>query len=118
MQEIQRLNEDPAIDGIIVQLPLDTINKIDSDSVIDQIEQSKDVDGLTRINAGRLARGELQGTIMPCTPRGCLHLVQKATGRYGDAFFKTSDGTLLVRKSKVPVPEFFNIESSSIGSYS
>lgn len=42
----------------------------------------KDVDGLTRENAGRLLRGELSNTIFPCTPYGCLYLVQRATGMY------------------------------------
>ena len=68
------------MDGIIVQLPLDTTSVIDADSVIDRIDRRKDVDGLTRENAGRLARGEMNGTIVPCTPRGCLHLVQRAVG--------------------------------------
>ena len=58
------------------------MNEIDADSVIDQIHPAKDVDGLTRINAGKLMRGELKNTIFPCTPYGCLYLVQKATGRF------------------------------------
>jgi 5,10-methylene-tetrahydrofolate dehydrogenase/methenyl tetrahydrofolate cyclohydrolase len=62
-------------------LPLDCENQIDSDTVIDLIDQAKDVDGLTRENAGRLMRGELEKTIFPCTPFGCLYLVQKATGK-------------------------------------
>ncbi|TKR63602.1 hypothetical protein L596_027412 [Steinernema carpocapsae] len=77
---IDDLNNDPEVDGIIVQLPLDCVNKIDADSVIDRISHQKDVDGLTRENAGRLMRGELDRTIFPCTPYGCLHLVQEATG--------------------------------------
>ena len=70
------MNADSSVDGIIVQLPLDTTQKIDSDSIIDRIKAEKDVDGLTRLNAGRLIRGELEGTVIPCTPRGCLHLVE------------------------------------------
>jgi methylenetetrahydrofolate dehydrogenase (NADP+)/methenyltetrahydrofolate cyclohydrolase/formyltetrahydrofolate synthetase len=45
---IERLNTDPQIDGIIVQLPLDSVNKIDVDEIIDRIRPEKDVDGLTR----------------------------------------------------------------------
>ncbi|EGT45954.1 CBN-DAO-3 protein [Caenorhabditis brenneri] len=79
-REIMALNHDNNIDGIIVQLPLDCKHEIDADAIIDLIDPLKDVDGLTRINAGRLARGELQRTIFPCTPFGCLYLVQQATG--------------------------------------
>ncbi|ETN80785.1 tetrahydrofolate dehydrogenase/cyclohydrolase, catalytic domain protein, partial [Necator americanus] len=78
-EEIKKLNEDDDIDGIIVQLPLDCKNDIDADGVIDKIHPLKDVDGLTRENAGRLMRGELKRAIIPCTPNGCLYLVQKAT---------------------------------------
>ncbi|KAI1725682.1 tetrahydrofolate dehydrogenase/cyclohydrolase, catalytic domain-containing protein [Ditylenchus destructor] len=50
--QIDALNYDKSVHGIIVQLPLDTVSKIDADSVIDRIDQTKDVDGLTRENAG------------------------------------------------------------------
>ncbi|KAI6177284.1 Methenyltetrahydrofolate cyclohydrolase [Aphelenchoides bicaudatus] len=79
-RKIRELNADDTVDGIIVQLPLDCDNKIDADYIVDLIDQAKDVDGLTRENAGRLMRGELEKTIFPCTPFGCLHLVQKSTG--------------------------------------
>ncbi len=72
---MDRLNSDEKIDGIIIQLPLDTNERVDADSLVDRIVPEKDVDGLTRLNAGRLARGELEGTVIPCTPRGCFHLV-------------------------------------------
>ena len=81
-REIDSLNNDYSVDGIIVQLPLDTENAIDADSVIDRISHAKDVDGLTRENAGRLARGELENSIFPCTPYGCLHLVKEALGDF------------------------------------
>uniref|UniRef100_A0A914X3W4 C-1-tetrahydrofolate synthase, cytoplasmic n=1 Tax=Plectus sambesii TaxID=2011161 RepID=A0A914X3W4_9BILA len=96
--EIDRLNADDAIDGMIVQLPLETTSPIDSDSVIDRIDQRKDVDGLTRENAGRLARGELEGTIIPCTPRGCLYLVQKATG---DENYVRGKKVVVIGRSKI-----------------
>uniref|UniRef100_A0A1I7WPU1 methenyltetrahydrofolate cyclohydrolase n=1 Tax=Heterorhabditis bacteriophora TaxID=37862 RepID=A0A1I7WPU1_HETBA len=85
-REIDKLNNDDNIDGIIVQLPLDCKNKIDADSVIDRINQLKDVDGLTRENAGRLMRGELDRTIFPCTPFGCLYLVQQLKGYFYFAY--------------------------------
>ena len=59
---------------------MDTDEPID-DAVIDRIVHEKDVDGLTRENAGRLIRGELENVIFPCTPYGCLHLVKDALGK-------------------------------------
>jgi len=97
-QKIRELNADNNVDGIIVQLPLDCENSIDSDTVIDMIDQSKDVDGLTRENAGRLMRGELKSTIFPCTPYGCLHLVQKATG---DPDYVKGKDVVVVGRSKI-----------------
>lgn len=70
------------VSRIAFELPLDCVNPIDADAVINRIDQMKDVDGLTRENAGRLMRGELDRTIFPCTPYGCLKLVQYATGRF------------------------------------
>jgi 5,10-methylene-tetrahydrofolate dehydrogenase/methenyl tetrahydrofolate cyclohydrolase len=78
-REIDLLNSDYDVDGIIIQLPLDSDEPID-DAVIDRIVHDKDVDGLTRENAGRLIRGELDSVIFPCTPYGCLHLVKDALG--------------------------------------
>jgi len=80
LAEIDRLNADDSIDGIIVQLPLETSNQIDTEFCLNRIDPSKDVDGLTIVNAGRLSRGEIDhGTVIPCTPRGCFHLV-RSTG--------------------------------------
>ena len=73
---VQRLNADPAIHGILVQLPLPT--GIDSAAVIAAINPDKDVDGLSVINAGRLASG-LPG-LVPCTPLGCLILLRETVG--------------------------------------
>uniref|UniRef100_A0A915D1E8 C-1-tetrahydrofolate synthase, cytoplasmic n=1 Tax=Ditylenchus dipsaci TaxID=166011 RepID=A0A915D1E8_9BILA len=96
--QIDALNNDKEVDGIIVQLPLESVHPIDADSVIDRIDQSKDVDGLTRENAGRLMRGELEKTIFPCTPYGCLHLVQQATG---DAQYVKGKTVVVVGRSKI-----------------
>lgn len=60
LQVIDELNYDSSIDGMILQLPLDTKEKVDTDLVINRIAHEKDVDGLSRENAGRLARGELE----------------------------------------------------------
>ncbi|PAA86281.1 hypothetical protein BOX15_Mlig000525g1 [Macrostomum lignano] len=76
---VNQLNEDPNVHGIIVQLPLDCNTAIDSDLVTNAIAREKDVDGLGVVNAGRLARGNLD-CFVPCTPRGCLELIQSPRG--------------------------------------
>ena len=69
---IARLNEDPQVDGILVQLPLPP--QIDAPTVIEAIDPAKDVDGFHPINAGRLLTG-VPGFV-PCTPLGCLLLIK------------------------------------------
>jgi methylenetetrahydrofolate dehydrogenase (NADP+)/methenyltetrahydrofolate cyclohydrolase len=73
---IDQLNDDPAVDGILVQLPLPA--QIDERVVITRISPDKDVDGFHPVNAGRLAIG-LQGFV-PCTPLGCLKLLKDELG--------------------------------------
>lgn len=70
---VARLNADPAVDGILVQLPLPP--HIDERRVIEAIDPDKDVDGFHPINAGRLATG-LKDGFVPCTPLGCLKLIR------------------------------------------
>ncbi|XP_065051570.1 C-1-tetrahydrofolate synthase, cytoplasmic-like [Rhopilema esculentum] len=77
IEAITNLNNDPKIHGIIVQLPLDCVEKIDADLCTNTVLPEKDVDGLHDINAGRLARGQLNNCFIPCTPRGCLKLIEK-----------------------------------------
>jgi methylenetetrahydrofolate dehydrogenase (NADP+)/methenyltetrahydrofolate cyclohydrolase len=69
---IERLNEDPQVHGILVQLPLP--KQIDAAKVIEAIHPDKDVDGFHPINAGRLATG--QPGHVPCTPKGCVVLAK------------------------------------------
>ena len=69
---VARLNADPAVDGILVQLPLP--KQIDAQKVIEAIDPAKDVDGFHPINAGRLMTG-VPG-LVSCTPLGCLLLIQ------------------------------------------
>ncbi len=73
---VDALNADPAIDGILVQLPLPA--HIDERVVITRIDPDKDVDGFHPVNAGRLATG-LDGFV-PCTPLGCLMLLKDTLG--------------------------------------
>lgn len=74
---IARLNADPAVDGILVQLPLPS--HMDAGRVIDAIDPDKDVDGFHVVNAGRLAVGD-PAALVPCTPLGCLHLLRAELG--------------------------------------
>lgn len=71
---IHRLNNDPDIHGILVQLPLP--KHLNPEPIIQAILPQKDVDGLTAYNAGKLALGHTDG-IIPCTPLGCLLLLQQ-----------------------------------------
>ena len=73
---VAQLNADPAVDGILVQLPLPA--GLDEKVVIETIDPDKDVDGLTALSAGRLASG-LPG-LVPCTPLGCLMLAKDRLG--------------------------------------
>ncbi|WP_333838234.1 bifunctional methylenetetrahydrofolate dehydrogenase/methenyltetrahydrofolate cyclohydrolase FolD [Novosphingobium sp.] len=73
---VEQLNADPAVDGILVQLPLP--RHIDEQTVIATINPDKDVDGFHVTNAGRLAVG--QPGYVPCTPLGCLMLLKDKLG--------------------------------------
>lgn len=73
---VETLNADPTIHGILVQLPLP--DGIDTAAVLAAIDPRKDVDGLTLVNAGRLASGE--PGLAPCTPLGCLILLRETLG--------------------------------------
>lgn len=70
---VARLNGDPKVHGILVQLPLPA--HIDERKVIEAIIPEKDVDGFHPINAGRLATG--QDALVPCTPTGCVILAKR-----------------------------------------
>ena len=72
---IESLNNDTSIHGVILQLPLDSATRINADYCTNQIAASKDVDGLTNENSGKLSNGDLT-CLLPCTPAGCLKLIQ------------------------------------------
>ena len=72
LAQIRTLNEDPAIDGILVQLPLP--KHIDEEKVIDAIALEKDADGFHPGNVGALWLGK--PCTLPCTPKGCLELIR------------------------------------------
>jgi len=76
LNKVRELNEDPNVDGILVQLPLP--KGLDEQTVISTIDPDKDVDGFHIINAGRLSVG--QKGFVPCTPLGCLMLLKDRLG--------------------------------------
>ena len=71
LSRIARLNADPAIDGILVQLPLPP--HIDAQAVVEAVDPEKDVDGFHPLNVGALASG--RPTLVPCTPLGVMKLL-------------------------------------------
>jgi len=73
---VERLNRDPEVDGILVQMPLP--GGLDEQAVIAAISPDKDVDGFHVINAGRLSVG--QPGFVPCTPLGCIMLLKDRLG--------------------------------------
>lgn len=77
LARIAELNQDPAVNGILVQLPLP--RQIDPEAVIEAIAVEKDVDGFHPFNAGLLAVGG--AGMVPCTPLGCLMLLKHYVGK-------------------------------------
>ncbi|MDP6352669.1 MAG: bifunctional methylenetetrahydrofolate dehydrogenase/methenyltetrahydrofolate cyclohydrolase FolD [Alphaproteobacteria bacterium] len=73
LAKVAALNADPAVHGILVQLPLPA--QVEARAVIEAIDPAKDVDGFHPINAGRLVAGG--EALVPCTPRGCLILLRE-----------------------------------------
>lgn len=74
---LARLNNDPNIHGILVQLPLP--KHIDESVIISAINPDKDVDGFHPMNSGRLFNGD-SGALIPCTPQGCVILAKQHLG--------------------------------------
>jgi methylenetetrahydrofolate dehydrogenase (NADP+)/methenyltetrahydrofolate cyclohydrolase len=76
---VRDLNADPAIHGILVQLPLPA--HIDAGRIIQAIAPEKDVDGFHYINVGKLGTGELDTAFVPCTPAGSMLLIERVRGK-------------------------------------
>jgi methylenetetrahydrofolate dehydrogenase (NADP+)/methenyltetrahydrofolate cyclohydrolase len=72
--QIEALNTDPTVDGILVQLPLPP--HIDSPTIVEAVDPAKDVDGFHPVNVGRLASGRMG--LVPCTPLGVMRLLAHA----------------------------------------
>ncbi len=78
---VETLNADPAVHGILVQLPLPA--HIDASRVLEAVAPIKDVDGFHPINVGLLSIGDTRRALIPCTPAGAMILVDKACERLG-----------------------------------
>jgi methylenetetrahydrofolate dehydrogenase (NADP+)/methenyltetrahydrofolate cyclohydrolase len=73
------LNADPAIHGILVQLPLP--DHLDEQLITQSVTPEKDVDGFHFQNIGKLTAGQIEGTLVPCTPAGCMLMIQDQLGK-------------------------------------
>jgi methylenetetrahydrofolate dehydrogenase (NADP+) / methenyltetrahydrofolate cyclohydrolase len=73
---VRSLNADPAIHGILVQLPLPS--GVDSAKVLQTVAPEKDVDGFHPVNVGLLATGAIERALVPCTPAGAMLLIEEA----------------------------------------
>jgi methylenetetrahydrofolate dehydrogenase (NADP+)/methenyltetrahydrofolate cyclohydrolase len=76
---VEQLNKDDGVDGILVQLPLP--EHINADAVLNAIDPAKDVDGFHPVNAGRLASGDIDSPLIPCTPAGIMHMIRTVHGK-------------------------------------
>jgi 5,10-methylene-tetrahydrofolate dehydrogenase/methenyl tetrahydrofolate cyclohydrolase len=72
---VKRLNADPKVNGILVQLPLP--DHLDDEKILNSISIEKDVDGFHPINIGRLAQKGREPLFVPCTPDGCIYLIDQ-----------------------------------------
>jgi len=94
---VAQLNADPRVHGILVQLPLP--GGLDEEKVLAAISLEKDVDGFHPINIGRLAMKGRQPLFVPCTPAGCMVLLEAA-----GATFKGAHAVVLGRSNIVGLP--------------
>lgn len=104
---VDRLNADPLVDGILVQLPLP--DHLDEQAVVERISPDKDVDGLTPISTGRLALG-LPG-LVPCTPLGSLMLLKDRLGSLSGLNAVVIGRSILVGK---PMAQLLLAESCTV----
>jgi methylenetetrahydrofolate dehydrogenase (NADP+)/methenyltetrahydrofolate cyclohydrolase len=94
---VRQLNADPRVHGILVQLPLPT--GLDEERVLAGVSLEKDVDGFHPVNIGRLAMKGRQPLFTPCTPSGCMVLLEEA-----GAQFKGAQAVVLGRSNIVGLP--------------
>ncbi|XP_034015510.1 methylenetetrahydrofolate dehydrogenase (NADP+ dependent) 1b [Thalassophryne amazonica] len=77
LHNIREVNKNSSVHGLIVQLPLDSVHKINTEKVTNAVAPEKDIDGITSVNAGMLSRGDLGSCFLPCTPNGCMELIRQ-----------------------------------------
>jgi 5,10-methylene-tetrahydrofolate dehydrogenase/methenyl tetrahydrofolate cyclohydrolase len=94
---VRDLNADPRVNGILVQLPLP--GHLDEERVLQAISLEKDVDGFHPVNIGRLAQKGREPLFVPCTPYGCMVLLEKA-----GATFEGANAVVLGRSNIVGMP--------------
>ena len=104
---VEQLNADPAVDGILVQLPLP--KHLDEQAVVNTISPDKDVDGLTPASTGRLALG-LPG-LVPCTPLGCIKMLKDRLGNLSGLDAIVIGRSILVGK---PMAQLLLAESCTV----
>lgn len=75
---IRSLNQNPAVSGILVQLPLPV--QLDDEKILAEVSLAKDVDGFHPINIGRLAQKGRRSLLYPCTPKGIIYLLEQELG--------------------------------------
>jgi 5,10-methylene-tetrahydrofolate dehydrogenase/methenyl tetrahydrofolate cyclohydrolase len=95
--QVQELNENPLVNGILVQLPLP--KHLDEESILRTISVEKDIDGFHPINIGRLAQKGREPLFVPCTPDGCMYLLEH-TG----IEFEGANAVVLGRSNIVGMP--------------
>ncbi|MEO1252534.1 MAG: bifunctional methylenetetrahydrofolate dehydrogenase/methenyltetrahydrofolate cyclohydrolase FolD [Pseudomonadota bacterium] len=106
---IEKLNDDPTVNGILVQLPLP--DHVDSEKILDLVDPKKDVDGFHPINVGRLASGLIEKALVPCTPAGCVILAREALGDL------TGKHVVVIGRSNIvgkPVAQLFLNENCTV----
>ncbi|MCQ2354457.1 MAG: bifunctional methylenetetrahydrofolate dehydrogenase/methenyltetrahydrofolate cyclohydrolase FolD [Clostridia bacterium] len=119
LAEIEKLNRDPAIDGLLVQLPIP--RHLDEKAAIAAVADEKDVDAFHKLDAGHLTLGD--GNILPCTPSGIMEMLRyygipvagrecvvvgrsNIVGRPMAALLLAADGTVTIAHSRTPdLPE-------------
>ncbi|GJM94616.1 hypothetical protein PR202_ga11278 [Eleusine coracana subsp. coracana] len=118
--EVHRLNADPAVHGILVQLPLP--KHINEEKILSEISIEKDVDGFHPLNIGKLAMKGREPLFVPCTPKGCMELLSRSgitvkgkravvVGRSNivglpvSLLLLKSDATVSIVHSRTPDPE-------------
>lgn len=77
LDKIRELNYDHTVHGILIQMPLDSVEPIDESEVTEAVAPHKDADGFHSANTGKLAKRGNLPDLLPCTPHGCLYMLDK-----------------------------------------